>query len=334
MNCCGAQQPGICTDQQLKVQLLDPPLALQDSGGSVRVLDNDSIEDAQNGMLISIENHYLAGPQRMEPHTHHELEISCIPYGSGVYHIEGRDYDIRPGDVFILPNTDSHGLFLRDGEALNNLVIHFNSSFIWNSLANDMDYNFLLVFFEKGPHFSHRLDRGNPATARIYSLLQEIYTEFREQQEGFVLMIKIKLQTIFTEIIRHYDYVDRRKAHRPVPKEDVELLNTVMRYIDAHLDEEIRLAQLASIAHVSPAYFSTLFKRFNGLPPVEFIMRRRVQQAIELIRTTDQNMTAIAMACGFNNSTNFYKAFRKVTGRTPVSYRKAGDVDEDQKKVE
>lgn len=107
-----------------------------------------------------------------------------------------------------------------------------------------------------------------------------------------------------------------------------------MRYIDAHLDEEIRLAQLASIAHVSPAYFSTLFKRFNGLPPVEFIMRRRVQQAIELIRTTDQNMTAIAMACGFNNSTNFYKAFRKVTGRTPVSYRKAGDADEDQKKVE
>lgn len=220
MNCCGAQQPGICTDQQLKVQLLDPPLALQDSGGSVRVLDNNSIEDAQNGMLISIENHYLAGPQRMEPPIPiTSWRFPASPTAAACITSRGRDYDIRPGDVFILPNTDSHGLFLRDGEALNNLVIHFNSSFIWNSLANDMDYNFLLVFFEKGPHFSHRLDRGNPATARIYSLLQEIYTEFREQQEGFALMIKIKLQTIFTEIIRHYDYVDRRKAHRPVPKE-------------------------------------------------------------------------------------------------------------------
>lgn len=57
---------------------------------------------------------------------------------------------------------------------------------------------------KKGRIFPTGLDRGNPATARIYSLLQEIYTEFREQQEGFALMIKIKLQTIFTEIIRHY----------------------------------------------------------------------------------------------------------------------------------
>ena len=50
-------------------------------------------------------------------------------------------------------------------------------------------------------------------------------------------------------------------------------------------------------------------------------MHRRVQHAIEMIRTTQLNLTNIAMACGFNNSTNFYKAFRKVTGRTPLSYR-------------
>lgn len=106
-----------------------------------------------------------------------------------------------------------------------------------------------------------------------------------------------------------------------------------MRYIDAHLDEEIRLAQLASIAHVSRLFF-------DAVQTVQRIAARRIYYAaagaagLELIRTTDQNMTAIAMACGFNNSTNFYKAFRKVTGRTPVSYRKAGDADEDQKKVE
>ena len=101
-------------------------------------------------------------------------------------------------------------------------------------------------------------------------------------------------------------------------------LNEVIRYIDEHLDGEIRLAQLASIAHVSPAYFSTLFKRYNGLSPVEYVVHRRIQRAIELIRTTSMNLTDIAMSCGFNNSTNFYKAFRKVTGRTPVSYRKNG----------
>ena len=54
---------------------------------------------------------------------------------------------------------------------------------------------------------------------------------------------------------------------------------------------------------------------------MEYVVHRRIQRAIELIRTTSMNLTDIAMSCGFNNSTNFYKAFRKVTGRTPVSYR-------------
>ena len=54
-------------------------------------------------------------------------------------------------------------------------------------------------------------------------------------------------------------------------------------------------------------------------------MRKRVQRAIELIHTTPQNLTEIAMACGFNNGTNFYKAFRRVTGRTPASYRRTED---------
>lgn len=288
------------------------------------LIPRQAIVDKNGKSLIAIESHALTGPMEAERHTHHELEISCVPSGSGRYHINDQVYDIRQGDVFILPNTDCHGLVLEENEKLNNVVIHFDSAFIWNSLASDLDYNFLLVFFEKGRNFSHRLDRNNPATRRIFGLMTEIVQEFREHRDCYELLVKIKLQTIFTEIIRNYDYIDREKARKPLQKEDVAQLNQVMRYIDEHLDGEIRLAQLAAIAHVSPAYFSTLFKRYNGLPPVEYVVHKRIQRAIELIRTTNMNLTDVAMSCGFNNSTNFYKAFRKVTGRTPVSYRKGG----------
>lgn len=292
------------------------------AGEIVPLMPTREIVDKSGKPLISIDSHFLRGPRAMELHAHHELEISCVPSGTGLYRIKDREYDIRPGDVFILPNTDPHGLLLGKNESVNNVVIHFDSSFIWNSLANDLDYNFLLVFFESGRNFSHRLDRDNPATPRIFALMQEILGEFQEQRDCYELMVKIKLQTIFAEIIRNYDYIDREQARHPLPREDVAQLNKVMQYIDTHLDNDIRLAQLAAIAHISPAYFSTLFKRYNGLSPVEFIVHKRVQRAIELIRTTSMNMTDVAMACGFNNSTNFYKAFRKVTGRTPVSYRR------------
>ncbi len=286
------------------------------------------VQDRHGNFLISLGCHYLYGPHVAEMHVHHNLEISCVLSGEGQYHIEDRFYDIRPGDVFVLNNTEHHGLVLDEGQCIRHLVIHFDPAFIWNSLSNDMDYNFLLIFFERGENFSNRLDRDNPATARIFELMQEIRTEFSEQRPCYELIIKIKLQTIFTEIIRNYDYIDGQKAEKPLPENDILQLNAVLRYIDEHLGSEIRLAQLAAIAHVSPAYFSTLFKRFNGLSPVEYIVHKRIQRAIEYIRTTNMTLTSIAMACGFNNSTNFYKAFRKVTGRTPISYRRAAEPEE------
>lgn len=283
------------------------------------------LHDKNGNLLISFDEHHVIGPYHPGPHSHHELEISCVLEGEGEYRVGSRAYVLQPGDIVLLSNTDPHELVIPGGKILKHLVIHFDPSFIWNSLSNDMDYNFLLVFFERGEHFSNVLDRENPATPYIFSLFQEIRREFEEKRLCYELMIKIKLQTIFAEIIRNYDYIDPNKAGKPLSERDITQLNTVLHYIDEHLDGDLRLADLADIVHVSPAYFSTLFKRFNGVSPVEYIVRKRVQRAIELIHTTPQNLTEIAMACGFNNGTNFYKAFRRVTGRTPASYRRTED---------
>ncbi len=275
----------------------------------------------KNGRDLLLFSLHELGPHVAQLHSHHQLEISCVQAGRGQYHIGDRFYDLQPRDIIILNNTEKHGLIIPEGSSIEHLVIHFDPSFIWNSLSNDLDYNFLLIFFERGPHFSHVLDRNNPATPKIYELIQDIRQEITNEQLCYELMIKIKLQTIFAEVTRNYNYIDSKKATKPLPESDIMQLNAVLQYINAHLDSELRLSELASIVHISPAYFSTLFKQFNGVSPVEYIVHKRVQRAIELIRTTPMNLTSIAMACGFNNSTNFYKAFRKVTGRTPASYR-------------
>ncbi len=283
------------------------------------------LRDKNGSVLVSIDDHMLDKTYSAAAHTHHALEISCVVDGAGSYCIGGSSYDLKPGDVVIINNTEPHELVLNETECFRHIVIHFDPSFIWNSLSNDIDYNFLLVFYERGPNFSHRLDRDNPATARIFNLILEILHEYKERRLCYELIVKIKLQTIFTEIIRNYDYIDRNKVVKPLSGEDILHLNTVIRYIDNNLDGDLRLSELSALVHISPAYFSTLFKRFNGVSPVEYIIHKRIQRAIELIRTTQMNLTEIAMACGFNNGTNFYKAFRKVTGRTPASYRRYND---------
>lgn len=284
------------------------------------------LRDKNGTILLTLEEHTLDGTYCAPAHTHHELEISCVLEGNGSYRIGDRTYDLQSGDIIILNNTEPHALVL-DNSSIRHIVIHFDPSFIWNSLSNDLDYNFLLVFFERGSKFSNRLDRENPTTARIFSLFLDIMEELKTRKICYELIVKIKLQTIFTEILRNYDYVDRNKVVKPLSGDEILQLNAVISYINSHLDSDLRLTELAGIVHVSPTYFSTLFKRFNGVSPVEYIVNKRVQRAIELICTTNLNMTEIAMACGFNNGTNFYKAFHKVTGRTPASYRRTKDAD-------
>lgn len=278
------------------------------------------IKSRSGRWLVWVSYHKLHGPVEYKQHTHAFLELSCVVRGSGTYRVNGEAYDMRPGDVFLFSPTDSHHLELHN-EDLEHIVIHLDPAFLWNALGNDMDYKFLMVFFQRNANFRCRLERENEALPMISQWFREIWQESQEQQECYELMIKIKLQSILAQIIRSYDCIDQSKAARAPQSGDLESMNRVLAYIDDHLDSEIRLADLAAIAHVSTSYFSAIFKQYNGLPPVEYVVGQRIRRAIEYIRTTDMSLAEIATACGFNNSTNFYKAFRRATGRTPASYR-------------
>ncbi len=280
----------------------------------------DYIENESGKRLVWIFDHVIEGPITFQRHHHAFLEMSCVLRGTGTYQVNGEDYDMRPGDVFLFAPTDQHNLQLGN-ETLEHIVVHLDPSFIWNALGNDMDYKFLMVFFRRGPHFRCRLDRDNPAAPLLNQWFREIWQECREQRDCYELMIKIRIQSILAQIIRSYDCIDKSAADHPASGGELEHINQVLQYIDDHLGEELRLSELAAVAHISPSYFSAVFKRYNGLPPVEYVVARRVRRAVELIRTTDLPLAEVASVCGFNNTTNFYKAFRRVTGRTPASYR-------------
>lgn len=271
--------------------------------------------------LVWVGYHVIEGPKQFNRHHHAFLEMSCAVKGTATYQVNGEDFSVQPGDIFLFSPTDEHHLLLGN-ERLEHIVIHLDPMFLWNALGSDMDYKFLMVFFQRNPRFQCRLDRYNPAATVLAQWFQDIWQECQKQQDCYELMIKIKLQAILAQIVRSYDCIDANQATPLLRRGDLEHMSQVLSYIDEHLDSEIRLADMAAIAHVSTSYFSTLFKQINGLPPVEYLVGQRVRRAIEYIRTTDMSLAEVAVACGFNNSTNFYKAFHRVTGRTPASYRK------------
>ncbi|MBV8650981.1 MAG: helix-turn-helix transcriptional regulator [Alphaproteobacteria bacterium] len=98
---------------------------------------------------------------------------------------------------------------------------------------------------------------------------------------------------------------------------------TARDYIDAHLADDIALADLAAIAKLSPAHFCRAFKASVGMPPHRYQMERRIEEAKTLLARPQQSILEIALACGFGFSSSFTKAFRKATGVTPSAFRRA-----------
>lgn len=98
-------------------------------------------------------------------------------------------------------------------------------------------------------------------------------------------------------------------------------LRQILDYIDAHLDQEIKLENLAQLLDISQFHFSRLFKQSLGLSPYQYLLQQRVERAKRLLKTSDNLIVDIALECGFNSHSHLSKQFRQLTGMTPKAYR-------------
>lgn len=95
----------------------------------------------------------------------------------------------------------------------------------------------------------------------------------------------------------------------------------IVEHIETHLDEELRLGNLAKLANLSRHHFCRAFKATFGVPPGRYITERRIDRAKTLLRDSRRSITEIALDLGFASHSHFTDAFRKITGITPSRYR-------------
>lgn len=107
-----------------------------------------------------------------------------------------------------------------------------------------------------------------------------------------------------------------------------EPLKEAKRFLLEHLQQDISLDDAAEACGLSKPYFCSLFSRFYGISPMEYLSRERIRRAALLLATTDLPVVRIAQATGFGSSSYFGKVFKKQLGLTPLEYRiKSHDTD-------
>ncbi|MCL2216901.1 MAG: AraC family transcriptional regulator [Defluviitaleaceae bacterium] len=97
----------------------------------------------------------------------------------------------------------------------------------------------------------------------------------------------------------------------------------VITYINGNLNDELNLAVLASISGHNPNYLSSIFRKETGVCISDYIMSKRIEDAKFLLCHTNNPISEIANYYQFSSQSHFTQRFAKITGMTPLVYRKS-----------
>lgn len=250
-------------------------------------------------------------------HNHDCLELNYVISGRGYYLIDGKKYELHPGDICILNNQEYHmGISTHD---LMLKVLVFNVDLVWN--GSQLDYMYLKAFFECKDTESRFLSADLEVNSSLTDLFFEIEKEWKEKKPGYRIVIKADLMKMLGIIYRHYEESRVLENNNLRSWHNYHSVITAVDYINTHYQDQILLQDVADMVHMSKNYFSAVFSEIMQIPFKKYVMEKRLRQACILLRTTELSVTDIALETGFDSVSYFNKAFKNAYEKTPGNYR-------------
>lgn len=172
---------------------------------------------------------------------------------------------------------------------------------------------------DRNPDRLELLSEFRTRDPQIESIGMLLLAELKQENLGGRLYIESLANVLAVHLLRQYAAV---KPHLPIYEGGLperQVLH-ILEYIHEHLDQDIKLADLAQLLGMSQFHFSHLFKQSIGTSPYQYLLQQRVERAKQLLKT-ERSIMDIALECGFNSHSHLSKQFRQITGITPTAYR-------------
>ncbi len=261
-------------------------------------------------------------------HRHDFIELVCVISGCGIHRVADKKYETSVGDIFVVNYDVPHGFFNSQNSRVPLVVYncaflpqfldvslfsanHFEeitSSFLFKSLVPDS--------FAPKPD----LKLNDVRFFDISGLFEKMYLEYIQMNNGYTDIVRAYLIEIIVKIFRYAP----ESSKKDLTGRNSELILKAIEYMKLNYHSEISLSDLAMNSFISKNYFSKLFKEVTGTNVSDYIQYLRVEQACNLLRSSDMKVTGIAGQVGFSDMKFFYEVFKKITGKKPGEYRKMG----------
>lgn len=279
---------------------------------------NNEIEICSFGSTpeLFVEYTKRSAPFTMEnDHYHDYYEIYYMLSGQRIYFIKDRSYSIEQGDLVFIHKHELHKTMQTGSGSHERLIFHFNDAKLQGLAGKHTEL--LSTPFKQQSHII-RLTRQEQLA--LEQLMRRLVSEIKEEPAGYELFPPYALTGLLLTAARYIEQHDPAPIQHATPMHAK--ISEVIRYINAHFAEPLRLGGLAEHFFISPYYMSRMFKDVTGFTFSDYVILTRIKEAQRLLRESDSSITEIAAAVGFDNFSHFGKTFKKITRDSPRGYRK------------
>ena len=239
-------------------------------------------------------------------HSHDNVsEMVFVNVGEGYYILNGCSYPIYPGDILFSNQGDLHEVQSATHREIGTICLGIEG------LA--------LKGLPPGS-FTLAKDGFIRPVGRKYEQVKNLCQLLYDQLELGTAQGRAVAQHLFLALLPlalSFPADDRNEAQT----ESVILVNRIGQYIAAHFAEPLTLERIGEALKVSPYHAAHVFKEITGSSPIQYVIRRRMGEAQNLLISTDFSAAQIAVMVGYDSASHFNSIFKRVVGLPPVRYR-------------
>ena len=266
--------------------------------------------------LLAMEEH-----PNMSRHVHDFDELVFILGGSGVHVVDDDKFPIIRGDVFVLRGSHKHGYTNTNHLYLVNVLYqrdYFES--FKEKFSNLPGFQALFVhepMYRKKHKFKSKLHLNSQQLEKLFHLIQLMSLEQQDEWAGTGALLEGFFELIIINVCKFYSEVSS-----PRPKALLRI-SAAIDFMENNYTQPISTLLLAQKADMSESTFRHTFKEITELPPIDYLIRLRIEKAVEMmVKDSSIKVIDVSLGTGFDNSAYFTRKFKQIMKITPMQYLK------------
>lgn len=253
-------------------------------------------------------------------HYHDFIELVFITNGQGVQVLEGNEYRVSAGDVFVLQGFQRH--FFKDARTVEIVNIMFDGeghgSVIPPSVMQMEGYKALFILepqLRSNSKYHNMLKLTREEMSPLEVVINTMFAEQQQKNDGYEVILANRFVELVVLLSRHVAGKSDTKTSALIR------IGKAIEYLENNFWDDIYTESLSEKACMSKRNFMRIFQDAVGMSPNAYLRQIRLQKARTMLRDTDQQVSEISQACGFNDSSFFIRCFKGAYGVTPNLFR-------------